>query len=66
MVEKRPANKSQGVKRKFHTTFTKARTDTTIRPPKRSEKLKCSCSRPATLTEHHKNALCVVPTVRNS
>ena len=46
--------------------FHRRKTDTTIRPPKRSEKMKCSCIRPATLTEHHKNAVCVVPTVRNS
>ena len=37
----------------------------TIRPPKQSEKMKYIRIRPATLTEHHKNALCVVPTVKN-
>lgn len=34
----RPANKSQVVKQKFHKTFTKARTGTTKRPQKQSEK----------------------------
>ena len=39
IVDWRPANKSQEVKRKFHITFTEEKS-TTIRPPKRSEKTK--------------------------
>jgi len=62
----RPANKSQYLRMQFHETFIYGKMGMTIRPPKRPKKMKCSCSRPATLTEHHKNAVSVVPTVRNS
>ena len=37
----------------------------TIRPPKQSEKNKVFSNRPATLTEHHKNATMGSPTVND-